>query len=73
MPMPTAMAEALGYDEMGNAPKLLTTDDALAIWEGSWRRASGDVICRCGANFYSHPRCQGALWLVRTCEGLVKL
>lgn len=73
MPMPTFMREALGYDEMGNNPALLTRDDALALREGTWRRAAGETLCRCGAAYYVHPPCQGALWLVRTCEGLVKL
>lgn len=72
--MMTRMAEALGYDENGNADRLLAVDDAVKIEHGFWRRGSGETVCeRCGMSFNLHPKVQGALWLTRTCEGLVKL
>lgn len=63
----------LGYDEQGNNPDLLAPVDLQALEAGKWRRADQAVICRCGLPFAIHPRVQGALWLVRTCDGLVKL
>ncbi len=71
--MTTEMQRHLGYDEDGNHPDLLAPADADALENGTWRRADQAVECVCGSAFWTHPRVQGALWLVRTCEGLVKL
>lgn len=72
----------LGYDEYGNNEKLLHPDDK-AIIEGEAvngrygssgvPRAGGDYTCDCGMIFYHHPKVQGALYLTRTCVGIVKL
>lgn len=74
--------EALGYDDLGNCPALLHPDDKKRI-EGELPngryglsgvpRAGGDSPCKCGFILYHHPQVQGALYLTRTCEGIVKL
>lgn len=73
--MTTAMATAMGYDQHGNAPDLLSPKDAAALEDNDWKRADGNAICWiCNSTYYLHPRVQGALWLRRTCDqGLVKL
>jgi hypothetical protein len=68
----TRILEALGYDDMGNNPDLLCERDKAAIDRAL--RVSGDATCLgCGELYRLHPRVQGALWLVRACDGLVKL
>jgi hypothetical protein len=74
MIIPTTMLLALGYDDLGNNLNLLCRDDLEAIEAGQYLRASGEMVCRkCGCIYYDHPNVQGALWLRRACEGLVKL
>lgn len=70
--MTTAMKEAFGYDDLGNAPRLLAEMDRLDMERGI-KRAGGGVICSCGVLYHNHPPVQGALWLTRTCQGLFKL
>lgn len=69
------MRYGLGYDENGNAPDLLCSEDMSKIQNGQTYRASGEVSCpRCGFKYREHPPVQGALWLNRICSGdLVKL
>lgn len=73
---------SLGYDDMGNNPSLLHPDDKAMIDgdkpNGRYGctgvpRAGGDSVCKCGYINYMHPPVQGALYLTRTCEGIVKL
>ena len=73
--MHTRIKEAHGYDEHGNAEHLLAPRDRVALEDGTWNRADGEVLCEiCGLPFRLHPHVQGALWLRRTCvDGLVKL
>lgn len=74
MRAPTATLHALGYDEFGNAHHLLTEADRRALNEGLFHRADGDALCRvCGQPYRVHPEVQGALWLKRACDCLVKL
>jgi hypothetical protein len=71
--MTDAMRMAMGYDEFGNAPHLVSAIDEVLL--ESIPRAGGDVICsHCHVPFRLHPVVQGALWATRTCkDGLVKL
>jgi hypothetical protein len=73
--MHTKMADAFGYDWMGNAPALLAEVDRTAIETGNYRRVNGDTICEhCLLPYRLHPDVQGATWLKRSCvNGLVKL
>jgi len=71
--MTTQMADAFGYDHMGNAPHLLAELDRITIDAGLTPRAGGEALCVCGCPYYLHPQVQGALWLRRACTGLVKL
>jgi len=72
--MTTEMATAMGYDEAGNCAKLLARVDAEALEAGDFRRVAGEARCpRCGSAYRLHPPVQGALWLTRGCDGLVKL
>lgn len=71
--VPDTMRESLGYDANGNAPHLLAEMDRRLIEEVGVPRAGGDVVCRCGFTYYQHPAVQGALYLTRTCAGIVKL
>lgn len=71
---PHEVLATLHYDSFGNNPDLLTRADKRNIDAGRYLRASGDFECRCcGFPLRHHPRVQGALWLTRGCEGLVKL
>lgn len=80
--IPIATLYSLGYDDFGNNEALLHPNDK-AIIDGEAingrygkygvPRAGGDSICKCGATLYQHPKVQGALYLTRTCEGIVKL
>lgn len=74
MRMTTKMREAFGYDDFGNAPKLMCVVDMVAMDKGV-PRASGTVLCTvCGCTYNIHPAVQGATWATRTCDaGLVKL
>lgn len=67
------MRDAFGYDDYGNAPDLLAPCDKLALDNGDWIRADQNAVCKCGSINRHHPEVQGCLWLIRTCEGLVKL
>lgn len=71
--MTDQMRTAMGYDEAGNAPHLLASQDLEAL--PLVTRASGEVTCsHCHVLFRLHPVVQGALWATRTCkDGLVKL
>lgn len=71
--MTDAMRTAMGYDDFGNAPHLVSVADEILLRDVS--RASGDVVCsHCHVLFRMHPPVQGALWAIRTCkDGLVKL
>lgn len=69
--MPTAMARGLGYNDAGYNADLIAFGDAR---EEFVPRASGDAICSvCHYALRMHPPVQGALFLTRTCTGLVKL
>lgn len=65
----------LGYDDLGNAPHLLHPDDKAKLDRGDYlRRTSGECLCpKCEMPYRLHPPVQGALWLNRGCENLVKL
>lgn len=67
------MMRSLGYDEYGNNETLLSAVDRECLEKNTWFRASGEVLCKCGVRYYAHPKVQGALWLTRTCQGIVKL
>lgn len=69
----TTMQDNFGYDADGNAPHLLAEQDRIALDRGEDRRVSGDALCVCGTAYRLHPDVQGALWLKRGCEFLVKL
>ena len=72
--MPTPMSEALGYDSLGNNPTLVSEADRTTIEAGLYVRLSPDQTCPvCQQHMRSHPAVQGALWLTRACQGLVKL
>lgn len=62
------------HDDWGNCAELLAPADAEKIEAGTWRRASGDVVCEtCSKPYYDHERVLGALWLNRVCgDRLVK-
>lgn len=68
---PTSILWSLGYDDMLNNPDLLHPKDKAELDAGI--RRAGDVLCKCGWSYHSHPKVQGALWATRTCEGIVKL
>lgn len=72
--MTTLMRASMGYDENGNNSELLCPKDATVLEDSSWVRA-GDIECLlCHCPYSVHPPVQGALWLRRTCIGvLVKL
>lgn len=71
--MPEGMARGLGYDADGNNQSLLAERDREEIDRGI-PRAAGTATCgKCGLELRLHPPVQGALWLTRTCEGIVKL
>lgn len=72
MAMTSLMKHNLGYDDFGNADHLLASCDKIALDEGTWIRADQNSICKCGSLNRHHPQVQGCLWLIRTCEGLVK-
>jgi hypothetical protein len=63
----------LGYDSLGNAPHLLCPNDKIAIESGDYKRVGGEALCTCGLPYNLHPPVQGALYLTRSCQGLVKL
>lgn len=66
--------DSLGYDDFGNHPDLLAAKDKQDIEAGRYTRVSHMASCKCGYLMHQHPQVQGALWLRRTCEGiLVKL
>jgi hypothetical protein len=69
------MQECLGYDNMGNNPRLLCEADRKKLEAGEYSRADGRIICiHCKLPFSLHPAVQGALWLNRSCDGdLIKL
>jgi hypothetical protein len=69
----TEMLRRAGYDDMGNAPHLVAEQDRLVLERGGDRRVGGDALCSCGSEYRLHPLVQGALWLHRSCDGLVKL
>lgn len=78
MRAPPATLYALGYDDMGNCPRLLTESDRRAIDAGAYLRVGGEALCpECGQPYRVHPEVQGALWLRRACaprgDKLVKL
>ncbi len=66
------MREAFGYDSFGNSELLLAELDKQVIDRGI-QRAAGMTMCKCGCTYNRHPAVQGALWLTRTCDGIVKL
>lgn len=68
-----AMRDAFGYDALGNAEHLLAPLDRERLEEGEYLRVAGEADCVCGLRYRLHPPVQGALWLRRGCEGLVKL
>jgi hypothetical protein len=71
---PEGIRSGLGYDEMGNAAHLLTEVDRYALEKGDFIRADGNArCCVCDYPLNQHPPVQGALWLTRSCWGLVKL
>lgn len=71
---PEPILASLHYDQFGNNPDLLAPGDQRNIDAGRYTRAGGEAECpHCGMTLRLHPRVQGALWLTRTCEGLVKL
>jgi len=72
-PMTTAMSVAFGYDDHGNSPALLAEADRLVIDAGKFVRVAGEAPCQCGSLYRHHPTVQGAIWLHRACDGLVKL
>lgn len=62
------------HDDLGNAPDLLSLEDAEKIDRGEYVRTSGDALCECGRKHREHDPVIGALWLTRLCDGrLVKL
>jgi hypothetical protein len=80
---PMSVLDGLGYDEFGNNSNLLHPND-LAILNGEAEngkygnigvpRAGHEYLCEnCNYPLYSHPKVQGALYLTRTCVGIVKL
>lgn len=74
---PERVLLSLGYDDMGNNAALLHPDDKRVI-EGEdggsgIPRASHMVVCKCGYEYWMHPKVQGALYFTRTCQGIVKL
>jgi hypothetical protein len=73
--MNSTMSACLGYDNMGNNPRLLCEADRKKLESGEYFRVAGDAICtHCKCPFSLHPAVQGALWLNRACDGdLVKL
>lgn len=72
--MTDAMQTALGYDSFGTNPTLVCEADRRAMDAGQMIRVSGDAVCKgCGSPYRLHPPVQGALWLIRGCDGLVKL
>lgn len=72
--MTEPMSQALGYDENGNNTDLIAAADREAIDNGLYVRLSPDQTCPvCHLPMRSHPAVQGALWLTRACQGLVKL
>ena len=71
--IPKPIRENLGYDAHGDNPDLLLPADRAVIMSGGVRRTGGAVLCRCGLYYHQHPCVQGALYLLRTCEGIVKL
>lgn len=72
--MISTIAENLGYDEFGNAPHLLAECDRVALEEGRFTRVAGEADCQvCGCKYRHHPEVQGATYLRRACDGLVKL
>jgi len=72
--MTDRMQTALGYDEFGNNPSLLCEQDQITLEHGNYLRVSGDAECGvCGSPYRIHPAVQGCLWLIRGCDGLVKL
>ena len=71
---PTEVLESLGYDQFGNNASLLCMSDFESLEEGKYERVSGDSICKkCKLPYMLHPEVQGALWLRRGCNGLVKI
>lgn len=72
--IPATTLEGLGYDLFGNADHLLTERDQDVIDAGLYVRVHGDAECPvCRHAYRHHPVVQGALWLVRGCDRLVKL
>lgn len=72
--MLSTIQAGLGYDEMGNAPHLMTDADRRNLDLGRIQRVNGDDACPgCGEPYRLHPQVQGALWARRGCYSLVKL
>lgn len=72
--MTEATQTGLGYDDYGNAAHLLTEADKKCLETHDWIRVGGDAECKvCKCAYRIHPAVQGCLWLVRGCDGLVKL
>lgn len=72
--MPFTIRVTLGYDEVGFCEELIAEVDKEVMRKGTWVRAEGRVICeKCGFAYREHPPVQGALFMTRTCTGLVKL
>lgn len=68
----TEMLAHFGYDAFGNAEHLLAPRDKVVLLDGSWIRADGEASCQmCGVAYRLHPEVQGALWLRRSCSGLL--
>ncbi|AEG53175.1 hypothetical protein LOF17_25875 [Sinorhizobium meliloti] len=78
-----SILHSLGYDDWGNNPDLLHPNDK-AIIDGEVEngrygkvgvpRAGGRADCNvCGYPLELHPKVQGALYFIRSCEGIVKL
>jgi hypothetical protein len=58
----------------GNAPHLLSAEDAARLENNEWERRDSRSLCQfCHKVVVDHPPVIGALWLVRMCSGeLVK-
>lgn len=58
----------LQHDDFGNAPHLLSAEDAARIEAGDWHRAAGGSVCVCGETANNHRPLTGARWLTRLCD-----
>ena len=75
MRAPSSTLAGLGYDDLGNAPHLLHPDDKAKLDRGEYNRRGGaNVHCPvCDVPYWMHPPVQGALFIIRGCDQLVKL